>query len=343
MIKLYTDHSLLLPENRKYAHPLIFDLHYYEQTPQSVFEKYQLVDKVEKADAIIFPLNYLSKGVSNLHQSYELLIKLARTNNKKLLVYTGGDYGKTFNDPNIITWRNAGFKSSNDKQTLVLPAFMNDPLENDVVSIQQLEYKRLPHVSFTGFATANFKEEVRINLSTLKTNLKRWFKKDHSDYQKVYNAAGKRSSFLKKLEKSTGIETDFIYRDKYRAGSKTIEERKKSTREFFENLNNSPYTFCLRGAGNFSVRFYESLALGKIPVLIDTDMQLPLEGIINWNKHICRVSPVEDLVEAITSFHNTHDLESFLELQNSNRSLYERYLNRHAYLCEIHPILKSIL
>ncbi|MEO9953560.1 exostosin family protein [Nonlabens sp.] len=343
MIKLYTDHSLLLPENRKHAHPLIFDLHYYEHTPQSVYEKYQIVDKVEKADTIIFPLNYLSKGVSNLQKSYELLIKLAKTNNKKLLVYTGGDYGKTFNDPNIITWRNAGFKDSNDKQTFVLPAFMNDPLENNVVSIQQLEYKKLPHVSFTGFATASFKEEVRIHLSTLKTNLKRWFKIDHSDYQKVYNAAGKRCSYLKRLEKTPGVKTDFIYRDKYRAGSKTVEERKKSTREFFDNLNNSPYTFCLRGAGNFSVRFYESLALGKIPVLIDTDVQLPLESVIDWNKHICRMSPAEDLVDVITRFHNSHDHESFIELQNSNRSLYERYLNRHAYLCEIHPMLKSIL
>ena len=343
MIKLYTDHSLLITENRKHAHPLIFDLHYYEHTPPSVFEKYELVDKVEKADAIIFPLNYLSKGVSNLQKSYDLLIALAQATNKKLLVYTGGDYGKTFNDPKIITWRNAGFKSSNEKQTFVLPAFMNDPLEKDFVTIKQIEYEKVPRVSFTGFATASFKEEVRINLSTLKSNLKRLFKKDNSDYQKVYNAAGERFSYLQKLERSIGVKTDFIYRDKYRAGSKTVEERKKSTREFFENLNSSPYTFCLRGAGNFSVRFYESLALGKIPVLIDTDVQLPLESVIDWNKHICRMSPAEDLVDAITRFHNSHDHESFIELQNSNRSLYERYLNRHAYLCEIHSVLKSML
>lgn len=343
MIKLYTDFSLLLPENRKHAHPLIFDLHYYEHTPQIVFEKYQLVDTIEKADAIIFPLNYLSKGVSNLRKSYELLIALAQKQNKKILVYTGGDYGKTFNDSNIITWRNAGFKRSNDENTLILPAFMNDPLEKGFIDFKLLEYEKVPHVSFTGFATASFKEQVRINLSTLKSNIKRLFKQEDSDYQKVYNAAGNRFSYLQKLERSTDIKTDFIYRDKYRAGSITVEQREKSTREFFENLNSSPYTFCLRGAGNFSVRFFESLALGRIPILIDTDVQLPLEGIINWDKHICRVSTEENLTDAITRFHYSHDRESFIELQNSNRSLYERYLNRHAYLCEIHSILKSIL
>ncbi|WP_405377281.1 exostosin family protein [Nonlabens sp. Asnod3-A02] len=324
-------------------HPLLFDLHYYEHAQESVFKHYEIVLIPEQADVFIFPVNYLTINEKRYESHFNSLYQLAKSQNKKLLVYTGGDYGKTFNDPNIITWRNAGFKRSNDENTLILPAFMSDPLEKGFIDFKLLEYKIVPHVSFTGFATASFKEQVRINLSTLKTNLKRLIKQEDSDYQKVYNAAGKRFSYLQKLERSTGIKTDFIYRDKYRAGSITVEQREKSTREFFENLNSSPYTFCLRGAGNFSVRFFESLALGRIPILIDTDVQLPLEGIINWDKHICRVSTEENLTDAITRFHTSHDRESFIELQNSNRRLYERYLNRHAYLCEIHPILKSIL
>jgi hypothetical protein len=268
---------------------------------------------------------------------------LARSNNKKLIVYTGGDYGKTFNDKVIITWRNAGFKSLNDRQTIIIPAFMSDSLERDDLILQPHAYQEQPALSFTGFANPSFKEQLRILGSTLKANLNRLLKKDKSDTQSIYNAAGKRFSYLKELESSPTIKTDFIYRDKYRAGAATQEERETSTAVFFKNLNDSPYTFCLRGAGNFSVRFYESLALGKIPVLIDTDVQLPLEQLIEWDQHICRVAPHENVVEQLLEFHKSHTATSFEALQISNRSLYENYLVRHAYFCKLHDSLKALL
>jgi hypothetical protein len=343
MIKLYTYQDLLQPENRREVHPLLFDLHYYEQTHSSVFQHYSLVENPYEADAFIFPLNYFSITQKGYQTHYDSLYELARSNNKKLIVYTGGDYGKTFNDKVIITWRNAGFKSLNDRQTIVVPAFMSDPLERDDLVLQPHAYQEQLALSFTGFANPSFKEQLRILGSTLKANLNRLLKKDKSDTQSIYNAAGKRFSYLKELESSPTIKTDFIYRNKYRAGAATQEERETSTAVFFKNLNDSPYTFCLRGAGNFSVRFYESLALGKIPVLIDTDVQLPLEKLIDWDQHICRVTPHEVVVERLLEFHKSHTATSFEALQISNRSLYENYLVRHAYFCKLHDSLKAQL
>jgi hypothetical protein len=343
MIKLYTYQDLLQPENRKEVHPLLFDLHYYKQTHSSVFQHYCLLEDPNKADAFIFPLNYFSIPQKGYQTQYDSLYELARSNNKKLIVYTGGDYGKTFNDKVIITWRNAGFTSFNDRQTIIIPAFMSDPSERDEIVLQVHAYQEQPLLSFTGFATNSFKEQLRILGSTLKANLNRWLKKDKSDTQSIYNAAGKRFSYLKELESSPTIKTDFIYRDKYRAGATTQEQREASTLEFFKNLNDSPYTFCLRGAGNFSVRFYESLALGKIPVFIDTDVQLPLEHLIEWDQHICRVAPHENVVEQLLKFHKSHTATSFEALQISNRSLYENYLVRHAYFCKLYDSLKALL
>ena len=343
MIKLYTYQDLLQPENRRQVHPLLFDLHYYEQAHSSVFQHYCLVEDPNEADAFIFPLNYFSIPQKGYQTQYDSLYELARSNNKKLIVYTGGDYGKTFNDKVIITWRNAGFKSLNDLQTIVIPAFMSDPLERDDLVFQRHAYQEQPALSFTGFANPSFKEQLRITVSTLKANWNRWLKKDNSDTQSVYNAAGKRFSYLKELESNPSIQTDFIYRKKYRAGATTQEQRKASTLEFFKNLNDAPYTFCLRGAGNFSVRFYESLALGKIPVLIDTDVQLPLEELIEWDQHICRVAPHENVVEQLLEFHKSHTPSSFEALQISNRSLYENYLSRHAYFGKLINSLKALL
>ena len=343
MIKLYTYQDLLQPENRRQVHPLLFDLHYYEQAHSSVFQHYCLVEDPNEADAFIFPLNYFSIPQKGYQTQYDSLYELARSNNRKLMVYTGGDYGKTFNDKVIITWRNAGFKSLNDLQTIVIPAFIGDPLEQDDLVFQPHAYQEQPALSFTGFANPSILEQLRITVSTLKANWNRWLKKDNSDTQSVYNAAGKRFSYLKELESNPSIQTDFIYRKKYRAGATTQEQRKASTLEFFKNLNDAPYTFCLRGAGNFSVRFYESLALGKIPVLIDTDVQLPLEELIEWDQHICRVAPHENVVEQLLEFHKSHTPSSFEALQISNRSLYENYLSRHAYFGKLINSLKALL
>jgi hypothetical protein len=82
------------------------------------------------------------------------------------------------------------------------------------------------------------------------------------------------------LRKNKLIDTNFILRNKYRAGVTSESQRECATRAFFDNIFNNPYTFCLRGAGNFSVRFYETIVMGRIPLLIDIDIRLPIEGVI---------------------------------------------------------------
>jgi hypothetical protein len=343
MIQLYTYQELLISGNRREVHPLLFDLHYYEQAHFSVFECYSLVENPDEAAAFIFPINYFSIAQKGYEEQYKMLYQLAVSKGKKMLVYTGGDYGKTFNDSVIITWRNAGFKKSNDQQSIAIPSFMNDPSERDEIVLQVHDYQEQPLLSFTGFATNSFKEQLRISLSTLIGNINRLLEIDTSDAQSIYNAAGKRFAYLKELESNPTIKTDFIYRDSYRAGAVTQEQREQTTKEFYQNLNDAPYTFCLRGAGNFSVRFYESLALGKIPVLIDTDVQLPLEQLIDWDQHICRVAPHENVTERLMEFHKSHTAFSFEALQRSNRVLYENYLVRPAYFCKLHDQLKALL
>ncbi|GAK89340.1 hypothetical protein JCM19297_1168 [Nonlabens ulvanivorans] len=344
MISIFTYQDLLIPENRGEVFPLLFDLFYYENPHPSVSQHYQLVGKSSDADVFIFPVNYFVVIEKGYQESFNSLYQLAKSYNKKLLVYTGGDYGKTSKDQDIITWKNAGFKTINDHQTIVIPSFINDPFERDDLGLTIYNYEEKPLISFTGFANPSLKEFLRISASTIKANFNRVLKEDASDRQSIYNAAGKRFTYLKQLESHPAIHTDFIYRDKYRAGAITNEQREKSTIEFFQNLNNSPYTFCLRGAGNFSVRFYESLACGRIPVLVDTDVQLPLEDQIDWGgRHICRVLPNENLAEKLIAFHKAQTPDSFLDLQKSNRVLYENYLVRHAFFCKLHDSLKALL
>lgn len=343
MIKLYTNKKLLTPENRSTAHPLIFDLYYFDHTDPIVFKYYGLVDHPKEADAFIYPLDYLYQSAAIGKEAFEELYGLAVAYKKKLLVFCGGDYGKNFKDTTIISWRNAGFEHTNDLQTIVVPAFISDPTKRSDIELYNHEYTKVPKISFTGFSTNSKFEALRSFVSSQKRNLNIRFGTNEADYQSHYNAAGKRYTYLKQLENSEAIHTDFIHRSKYRAGAQTTAQKEITTAAFFKNLNNSPYTFCLRGAGNFSIRFYESLACGRIPVLVDTDVQLPLESIIDWDHHICRVNVQDTIVEKLLEFHKKLDQKSFIALQKSNRNLFVETLQRHHFFCTLYPELKKLL
>jgi len=61
------------------------------------------------------------------------------------------------------------------------------------------------------------------------------------------------------------------------------DQRDRAYDEYVEHLLASDYVLCVRGAGNFSHRLCETLAVGRIPVIVDTDLALPLADEIDWH------------------------------------------------------------
>jgi hypothetical protein len=212
------------------------------------------------------------------------------------------------------------------------------------LSILKKEFKpipklTLPSIGFVGHVNSSAIKWVKEFLIFLYRNLKRTVNLIFEDYQSFYPSSIKRYRFLMILKKNDQIKTNFIFRKKYRAGVKTEEEKIKTSFEFFENIFGNPYVFCLRGAGNFSVRFYETLAMGRIPVVIDTDIRLPLGGIINWKKH-CIIATEKDFANKLIDFHSTINKSDFEEIQVNNRNLWLDYLNRSTYFSHIYSIFK---
>ena len=103
-----------------------------------------------------------------------------------------------------------------------------------------------------------------------------------------------------------------------------MKKERESTIEFYQNIVDSDYVVCVRGAGNFSVRFYETLAMGRIPVFVNTDCLLPLSDKINWKKHVVWVEEKEIPIinKKIVDFHNSLSIKDFKELQLANRTLW---------------------
>ena len=337
MLKLYTDQQYLTPENRSIVFPLLFDLWY---VPNKILlEKYQIVPRMEDCDIAVLPVDIAYFSINGIVKSCNDFIDRAIALQKIVWVYSAGDFGQTITKP-VITFRLGGFDSKLNSNTLILPSFINDPYVYLKKEFKPISKENFPKIGFVGNASNNAGKKVKEFLSFLLNNFKRITKKIHSDYQSYYPSSIIRFKLLSLLDKSNAIVTDFIFRKKYRAGAKTIAEKESTTLEFFENLERNPYTFCLRGGGNFSVRLYETLAMGRIPVVVNTDIRLPLNKIIDWSSH-CVFVTKKNLAENLVNFHTNISPEKFILMQENNRELWLGSLERVAYFCKIYSIFKQ--
>jgi hypothetical protein len=115
-----------------------------------------------------------------------------------------------------------------------------------------------------------------------------------------------RQIYLDKLEGDPKLETHFIRRAEFFNGKPGD---KQTIEEYENNLKSSEFVFCLRGTGNYSIRFYESLKGGRIPVIINDDIVMPFkEGLIDWPSICVIVNPEEDIADKICEFWGKHDI-----------------------------------
>lgn len=77
-----------------------------------------------------------------------------------------------------------------------------------------------------------------------------------------------------------------LQNENYQVVTKTDE-----TNSYNEILLNSRYSLCPSGSGPNSIRFWESLAIGSIPVLLSDTLDLPFHDL--WNDSIIRIKESE--------------------------------------------------
>ena len=122
-----------------------------------------------------------------------------------------------------------------------------------------------------------------------------------------------RETWLNYLISSTILDCNIVDKGCFRGGT---------TYELIDNYKTSEFCFCPRGSGNFSIRFYETLYYGRIPVLIDTDILLPFANQIEWEKYIVISNNIEELPEKIYDFWLNNDI---YQLQIECKNLYTKY------------------
>jgi len=125
------------------------------------------------------------------------------------------------------------------------------------------------------------------------------------------------------------VETNFIRRTHFWGGAP---QRPDLITDFYENIRSTEFTVCQRGNGNFSMRFYQTLAAGRIPVLVNTDMELPLQSVIPWDQTIIFGKSVRDCVNRVIQCHRDGRTEL---LQQRCADIFHSYLGRQRYFSHL--------
>jgi hypothetical protein len=90
------------------------------------------------------------------------------------------------------------------------------------------------------------------------------------------------------------------------------EQQRALRAEYLDLIARSRFVFCPRGDGLNSLRFFETLAWGRLPLLVGDNAALPLESEISYDDFVIRIpeNQVENWEEYLDAFLATHpDLE----------------------------------
>jgi hypothetical protein len=86
---------------------------------------------------------------------------------------------------------------------------------------------------------------------------------------------------------------------------------------YIRHLEAMTYVICPRGIENYSIRVYEALNYGRIPVIIDTEMVLPTE--IDWDQVAIRIpyDRLNDVYDVILNDYCSRSADEFLARQRA--------------------------
>ena len=296
-------------------------------------EKFQYELDINNADIVLIPFSIPFYFTSNKKHLLEDINRVCKEKGIKAYGSIGGDFGIELPEfSNIIYFRQGGFKSQLSGKNKGFIVGLSDHFQRlfHKETITPLDKKELATIGFCGHATFSFTKRTKEIIKCLFENSKRFFKNPfNSVYEPLFASAYERAKLLSYLNKSDKVKTNFIYRVNYRGGAVTEEQRTATTLEYYKNILESDYILCVRGAGNFSVRFYETLMLGKIPVFINTDCLLPFEDKINWKNHVVWVEwkDRKRIAQKIADFHANLSANEFVHLQVNNRKLWKETLS----------------
>jgi hypothetical protein len=231
-------------------------------------------------------------NISQFEKVIDPFIQKVEASGKKNFVFLGRDVPfVSVKIKNAIIFNSAITKSNQPKNVFSYPHFFEDYVEHycDKKLIVR-EKNKIPTIGFCGFASPlalPMGKAKIIGLIKLVANylglMKLFSEKSSHSYRARTIIALKKSKYLKTNFK---IKKDFAFgpQGQLNTGVGITESDETFRRNFVNNIIDSDYTLCVRGIGNNSIRFFETICCGRIPLFLNTDCVLPFDFMIDWKK-----------------------------------------------------------
>jgi hypothetical protein len=245
-------------------------------------------------------------------QKFKCEVRDAIKNNKKIIIFYGSDEDSSYIIPNKMgmVFRSSGLLSEAEDNVFGLPTINLDVFSKNYIS------KKL-FISFCGY-----------------------FGSDILEYQP-------RITVVNKLLKEIPERCDFTINNRWGViddpPNLEIIPYQMIILNFFKNIRNNLYGLCVRGGGNFSFRLGEVLMMGRIPILIDTDCILPFPDLIPYDTNFIRIpiEKIDDMVNIIEKYHESHTEEELIQIQKENRLIWETYYTPSNAFVQVKSIINS--
>jgi len=292
----------------------------------------QVVQRPEEADFFAIPFEYFF--VEEHAPAYLTCVyEAAKALGKKVLLFDYTDYVDRTPKlpPHAVFFRVSAYRHHLAPQEIVMPYFVED--FGKTISLHT-EKSAKAVVGFCGLS--RYRSGMRA--------LKAWVKRQgfrlllilRGDPLPRVHAPGIfwRGDALRALRRSNAIEGNIIERASYSLHRGSVSGDPERVRaDYRENMKDSTFALCIRGDANASQRFYEALSCGRVPLLLDTDSVLPLEGIAPYERCVIRVPHTEAafLPERAAAWHSARTAASFLEAEREAKTLFQTYLRLDRY------------
>jgi hypothetical protein len=297
---------------------------------------FELVSDINAAEICVLPMTWNYYTTFKKQERAAALAQQAAEAGKKVMIWVDGDQGIRQPFKNALVLQNAAHRSRKRADQIVRPGFARDLVKEYFRGIPPIRSQKAakPLVGFCG--QANSSRVSLIAARNLQTQLAYVLRMtDYEPIRPIKPHLLLRQAALNHLSSCPDVEDNFIIRKQ----STTRMTKNNAWREqFVQNMHDTEYTLCIRGTANYSIRFFETLAMGRIPVFVDTDCALPLEHLINWKAYCIWVdaSELSSIGEHISEFHHRLSPHRFVELQRACRELWVKYLSSegfHRHLC----------
>lgn len=312
----------------------MFDAHPFDTT------LYDVTNDISQADMVLSPYRHNWLRVYD-KALLDDIVASSKKANVPLLLDGIGDVEFPVNIDNCYVLRIGGYKFLPEKGRIQLPPAADDLLERVRGGELQVRQKTsgIPTVGFAGWAKLTAVQTLRTVIKEIPIRLRGVF---DSKYRACIKGVLWRRRAIDILRRSPLVRLNLKARPSFSGSAKTASGDMAQLREdLAQTILESDYALDVRGDANDSTRLFEILSLGRIPVMVNTERNLPFSDVLNYEDFCLIVDfrNIKRLPEIISTFHTSVSPEQYEAMQRKAREAFVNYFRIDAQMTQIVRLL----